>query len=100
MVKDYDYELELELEKHLKREELIFSAKRCPNGRNVKWLAPSCDSLEDITGMLRWLGFRIARITDDTDCIGHNVKMVETTNGVIVFVNTQWSRGYVCGRGY
>lgn len=95
-----DKDFALDLDKHLKREELVFRAKRCPGGSNVDWLAPSCASIDDITGMLRWLGFRIARITDDKDCTGHELRMVETTNGVIVFVNTEWSRGFVCGRGY
>lgn len=95
-----DKDFSLDLEKHLKREELVFRAKHRPGGSQVDWLAPSCGSIADIAGMLRWLGFRIARITDDTDCTGHELKMVETTSGVIVFVNTEWSRGFVCGRGY
>lgn len=95
-----DKDFTLELEKHLRREELLFRAKHKPGGTNVEWLAPSCESLDAIVDMLRWLGFRIKEITDDTDCTGHELRRVETTSGVIVFVNNQWSRGFVCGRGY
>lgn len=95
-----DKDFRLALEKHLWREELLFRAKHKPGGSNVDWLAPSCESLDDIVGMLRWLGFRIKEIIDDTDCTGHRMQRVETTSGVIVWVNDQWSRGFVCGRGY
>lgn len=95
-MKDFD----LALEKHLRREELLFRAKHCPGGSNVDWLAPSCESLEDIVSMLRWLGFRVKEVVDDTDCAGDTCRRVITTSGVIVFVNDRWSRGFVCGRGY
>lgn len=85
----------LSLEKHLKREELKFRAKHKPAGSNVEWLAPSCESLEDILGMLRWLGFKVK---ETVTCDGAD--WVVTTGGVIVFVNSQYNRGLVCGRGY
>lgn len=92
--KDFD----IAMEKHLRREELLFRAKNKPKGSNVSWLAPSCDSLDDIVNMLRWLGFRIKEVFDDMDCTGHEMRRVETTSGVIVWVNSELSRGFVCGR--
>lgn len=85
----------LALEKHLKKEELLFRAKNKPGGSNVDWLAPSCEGLDDIVDMLRWLGFKVKEIVNEDV-----VKYVTTTSGVIVFTNTEWSRGFVSGRGY
>ena len=92
--KDFD----IAMEKHLRREELLFRAKNKPNGSNVSWLAPSCDSLDDIVSMLRWLQFRIKEVCDDIDYSGHEMRCVETTSGVIVWVNSELSRGFVSGR--
>lgn len=99
-MKKPDKDFELALEKHLRREELIFRAKHSPSGSCVNWLAPSCESIDDIVGMLRWLGFRVKEIVDDKDCTGAECSFVVTTSGVIVFVNDKYSRGLVSGRGY
>lgn len=90
-----DKDFNLALDKHLKREELLFRAKHCPKGSRVDWLAPSCESLDDIVGTLRWLGFRIK---ETVECDG--AEWVETTGGVLVFVNSGDIRGLVCGRDY
>lgn len=86
-------DFELALDKHLRREELLFRAKHKPKGSTVDWLAPSCESLNDLVLSLRYLGFRIK---ETVDCEG--AEWVVTTSGVIVYVNSEHSRGLVCGR--
>lgn len=86
-------DFELALDKHLKREELLFRAKHCPQGSRVEWLAPNCETVEAIVDALRNLGFRIK----DIDDCPNTPTMVVTTSGVIVFEN---DNGFVYGRGY
>ena len=92
--------LDLELEKFLKRQELIFIAKNYPRGKTVDWLAPCCENLDELIDTLRWLGFKIKNITDDqSDLYPENrFQMVETTSGVLVYVNSQHTKGLVAGR--
>lgn len=94
-----DKDFEIALDKHLKREELLFRAKHCPNGSCVDWLAPNCVSVEAIVDELRWLGLRIKEIVDDdgTDEVDE-MHFVVTTSGVVVFVNADCVRGLVTGR--
>ena len=93
-----DKDFEIALDKHLKREELLFRAKHCPNGSCVAWLAPNCDTVEAIVDDLRYLGFRIKEIVDWVDCDGTAYRWVVTTSGAVVYVNDGYSSGFVAGR--
>lgn len=88
-----DNDFEIALDKHLRREELLFRAKHCEHGCNVSWLAPSCANAESIKDMLRYLGFRIKRVV-----VCDDAEWVETTSGVLVFVNWDGGeQGFMCG---
>ena len=63
------------------------------HGSECEWLAGFCSSTDSIAKLLRSLGFRVKEIVE---CDG--AEWVETTSGVIVYVNTEWSRGFVAGR--
>lgn len=95
-----DKDFEIALDKHLKREELLFRAKKKPHGSCCGWLAPHCDSLGSIADYLRDIGFRIKYIEDCDDPTGvADFHWVETTGGVIVHRNWDGgSQGFVTGR--
>lgn len=88
-----DKDFEIALDKHLRREELLYRAKKKPHGSCCGWLAPHCDSLESIADYLRELGCRINYIESGDGC-----EWVETTGGVVVHVNAYDVSGLVTGR--
>lgn len=85
------------LSKHLMKCELEFRAKELPNGSCVDWLARVCGSTEEIASFLRQIGFKIRRIVDDEPQPGEYYRWVETTNGVIVYVSSEYVPGLVAG---
>lgn len=88
---------EAALDRHLKKCELEFRAKHGTKAQEVDWLAPHCDSLEEIADTLRGLGFKIKQIMDDEPMPGEVMRWVETTSGIIVYANDKYSRGLVAG---
>ena len=76
-----------DLQKHLRKCELEYRAKMIPGASCVDWLGANCNSVEDISRYLRAIGFKIRRIVDEKDTSGDTHRWVETTNGVIVYVN-------------
>lgn len=84
------------LRKHLWKCELEYRAENLPNGSCVDWLWHMCGSTEEIATFLRELGFKIREIVDEVDCAGDPHQWVETTSGVIVWVNQHYLRGFVC----
>lgn len=84
------------LQRYLWRCELQYRAEHKPGGECVGWLAPMCDSVERIAAFLRELGFRVHRTVDEVDCVGQRMAWVETTSGLIVFVNRENLRGFIC----
>lgn len=85
---------ELRLKRHLQRCEIEFCAKE-PHGHCIDWLAEYCNSVEQIAIKLRELGFKIKRKVDDEPWPGEIHRWVETSCGVIVYVNTENVRGLV-----
>ena len=77
-----------DLQRHLMKCELEYRAKMIPGASCVDWLGAYCNSVEDISRYLRAIGFKIRRIVDEKDAAGDAHRWVETTNGVIVYVNT------------
>ena len=87
-------DFECALAEHLRKCELEYRAKKMPHGSFCEWLAGFCGSTESICLFLRSLGFRIK---DIVDCDG--AEWVETTSGVLVFVNWDGGSGFVAGKG-
>ncbi len=58
----------------------------------LDWLAPYCDSVDDIASFLRSIGFRIKAIMDETNG-NERYQWVTTTSGVIVYVNDEYCNG-------
>lgn len=79
-----DMDFECALAEHLRKEELLFRAKKKPHGSECEWLAGFCSSTDSIAKLLRSLGFRIKEVTE---CDG--AEWVETTSGVIVYAGTE-----------
>lgn len=73
------------IQKHLLKCELEYIAQKSEKAQNVKWLAPHCDSTDEIARFLRSLGFRIAEIMDEEPWPGEFHRWVKTTSGVIVY---------------
>lgn len=90
-----DQRFEAELQRYLWKCELEFRAREAAWGTCVEWLESMCENTELIAQGLRNLGFRIRRIVDEQDSGGEWHRWVETTNGVVVFVNTENLRGLV-----
>ena len=88
-------DFDVELQKHLNKCELEFRAKQLPKGSNVEWLAPHCNSVQDIAEHLRYIGFKIREVVDHEDCAGDKHQWVITTSGVIVYVNSDGCPGLV-----
>ena len=84
------------LRRHLWKSELEYRAEHIRGGCCVDWLWPMCDSTNTIAAFLRDLGFRIYRIVDEVDCVGDRMQWVETTSGIIVWVNKEDLRGFMC----
>ena len=88
---------EQRLSKHLQKCEIEFCAKE-PHGHCVDWLAEYCDTVEHIALKLRELGFKIKRKVDEEPWAGEIHHWVETSSGIIVYVNTPGVRGLVAKR--
>ena len=82
-----------DLEKYLLKCELLWRRDHAPKGECLNWLAPHCDTLQDIAAYLREIGFRIKKIMDETTSWGDEMKWVETTNGIIVYKNSEITQG-------
>lgn len=93
-----DRDFECALAEHLRKEELLFRAKNKPHCSNCEWLTGFCSSTDSIAKLLRSLGFRVKEIVDEVSSWGNEFRWVETTSGVVVYVNTELSRGFVAGR--
>ena len=94
-----DPTFEAALQRHLWKSELEFRAREIPQGSCVEWLEPMCESTALIAQGLKNLGFRIRRIIDEQTCGGEWHRWVVTTNGVVVFVNTENVKGFVALAG-
>lgn len=86
---------EAELQKHLWKCELQYRAKNKPEGSCVGWLEPMCDSTQQISDFLQVLGFEIFEVVDELTYDGRPCQWVETTDGIIVFTNGEFVRGFV-----
>lgn len=84
---------EAALEKYLRKCELQYRADNSTCGGCLDWLAPHCNTLEDIAAYLRELGFKIKKIMNEEDSFGEPFRWVETTSGVIVYQNEGTVRG-------
>ena len=94
-----DPTFEAALQRHLWKCELEFRVREIPQGSCVEWLEPMCESTAQIAQGLKNLGFRIRRIVDEQACDGQWHRWVVTTNGVVVFVNTENVKGFVALAG-
>lgn len=83
------------LQKHLQKCELNYRIKNGQGPSEIPWLAPYCDTIPDIVSFLRSLRYKIKEIMDKEDCDGEPVRWVETTNGLIVYVNDEYSHGLI-----
>lgn len=90
---DRDFNKGLQL--YLWRCELQYRLENAPNGSVVDWLAPHCDSVQEIASFLRELGFKIKDISDYTDCAGVKHSWVITTGGLIIYENNSVFQGFV-----
>lgn len=84
------------LRRHLWKCELEYRVEHSKTGCCVDWLWPVCDDTEHIASFLRELGFKIREIVDEVDCAGDAQRWVETTSGIVVWVNSDILRGFVC----
>lgn len=88
------------LQRHLMKCELEYRANMLPSGSCVDWLSEHCGSTNEIAGFLREIGFRIRAIVDEETCLpGEYHRWVITTNGVCVYVNDRYLRGFVARAG-
>ena len=83
------------LKKHLLKSELEYRAKMLPKGSEVDWLAPYCDNVKSIADFMRSIGFKIKAAVDEGDSFGEKHQWVVTTNGVIVYVNSEYCKGFM-----
>lgn len=90
-----DRDFECALEKHLRKEELLYRAKKKPHGSECEWLGDYCDSTTSIARLLRSIGFRVKMIVRHDEFCAY----VVTTSGVVVYVNFSDCRGFVAGSG-
>lgn len=84
---------EAALEKYLRKCELQYRADNSTYGGCLDWLAPHCNTLEDIAAYLRGLGFKIKEIKNEEDSYGDAFHWVVTTSGLIVYQNEGTIRG-------
>lgn len=80
--------------KHLRKCELQYIADHTDRCESVDWLAPHCNSTQEIAAFLRELGFRIRQIVDEQNSFGECHRWVITTSGILVYVNED---GYTPG---
>lgn len=78
---------EEKLYNYLRKCELQYRADHAEKPDELEWLAPYCNTVEDITAYLREIGFRVKTIVDETYSDGRRYQWVETTSGIIVYVN-------------
>lgn len=86
---------DIALQLHLWKCELEYRAKCFPEGSCVPWLADDCCSTERIVRKLREIGFKVKRIVDEEPWPGEVHKWVETTSGIVVYVNSEYTFGLV-----
>lgn len=84
-----DHKLDL----YLRKCELQWRADHSDGLESVDWLAPYCNSAEEIAAYLRELGFRVKRIVNEELFGGEQHRWVITTSGVIVYVNNEYCKG-------
>lgn len=77
---------EEKLYRYLQKCELQYRAKHTQDAASLEWLAPHCESVQQIAEFLRSIGFRIRNIVDEEPWPGEKHQWVETTSGVIVYV--------------
>lgn len=92
-----DYkEFNADLQRHLMKCELEYRAKVLPGGSCVDWLVEHCESVIELADFLRSLGFRIKEVMNDQTSVNDEwMRWVETTSGVLVYVNEPYLRGFV-----
>lgn len=83
------------LQAHLRKCELDFYVKYYKGCAEIPWLAEHCNSVAEIADYLRCLGYRIKNIVDEADTRGDVFRWVETTNGLLVYVNTRAMKGLI-----
>lgn len=79
---------EVNLQKHLQKCELEYHAKHSTGPVEVEWLKGACGSVECIADFLRSIGCKVKRVVDEEPCPGEIHQWVETTNGLIVYANS------------
>ncbi len=84
---------ERKLQNYLMKCELQYRADHMDRASTLDWLAPHCESLEEIQRFLKEIGFRIKEVIDEMDCNGEPFRWVTTTSGVIVYVNSKDIKG-------
>jgi len=92
-------DFESSLHRHLMKAELEYRAKMLPHGSEVGWLVPYCTDVESISELLRSLGFRIRIVVDKETFPGEWHRWVITTSGIVVYANTEYSKGLVAQTG-
>ena len=72
-----------DVRRHLMRCELQFRMENLDDEEcdEVEWLAPFCGSANELRIFLRLIGFQIKEVMDEKE-----MKWVETTSGVLVYV--------------
>lgn len=92
--------LQNHLQKQMWRAELEYRARHLPEGSNVEWLAPYCQSVEDIKWLLRDLGMRVGEVVDEETTAGEPCRWVVSTSGIVIHVNQPefGTMGFVTGR--
>lgn len=86
-------DFDIRLNRHLKKCEIEFAARESKSGRCIPWLAGYCDNTEQICCFLRGLGFHIKTVAESTS--SDDSAWVETTSGILVFVNSSRVKGLV-----
>lgn len=84
---------EEKLQNYLRKCELQYRADHTEIADELEWLAPYCDTVQDIAVYLREIGFRVKTIVDETYSDGETHQYVETTSGIVVYVNVGGLRG-------
>lgn len=87
---------EYKLDLYLKKCELQYRAEY--GTQELDWLTPHCGDVKEIAQFLRELGFRIRNIVDEEPWPGEKHQWVETTSGIIVYVNDKYCKG-LFGKG-
>lgn len=84
---------EQDLKNYLMKCEIQYRADHAEGGSYLDWLAPHCGNVKEIQRFLREIGFYIKEVVDEEPWPGEMHQWVITTSGVIVYVNTDSSKG-------